>query len=123
VYVTFDAVGARAAGLPVVWYNRLLVVLTAVVVVGAMQIMGVILVAAMLVIPVATAAGARGFKWSITSAIAAGEFATITGVTLSYWYDVAAGGTIVLVAIALFVVATAIDRLPAPRTVLAQSRE
>jgi zinc transport system permease protein len=103
VYVTFDAVGARAAGLPVVWYNRLLVVLTAVVVVGAMQIMGVILVAAMLVIPVATAAGARGFKWSIGEAILAGMFATVGGVTLSYWYGVAAGGTIVLLAIALYV--------------------
>jgi len=112
VYVTFDTVGARAAGLPVVWYNRLLVVLTAVVVVGAMQIMGVILVAAMLVVPVATAAGAGGFKRAIGGAILAGQFATIVGVTLSYWYDIAAGGTIVLVAIALFVAVSAIDRLP-----------
>ncbi|ERH04471.1 MAG: ABC-type Mn2+/Zn2+ transport system, permease component [Halorubrum sp. J07HR59] len=43
VFVTFDEVGARAAGLNVSQYNQLLAVLTAVVVVGAMQIMGVIL--------------------------------------------------------------------------------
>jgi zinc transport system permease protein len=103
LYVTFDEVGARAAGLSVTRYNQLLAVLTAVVVVGAMQIMGVILVAAMLVIPTAAATSIRGFKRSIAGAIAAGLVATLSGVTLSYLYDVAAGGTIVLVAIAVYV--------------------
>jgi len=103
LYVTFDAVGARAAGLDVERYNRLLAVLTAVVVVAAMQIMGVILVAAMLVIPVATATGVTGFKRALVAAVAAGQFATLAGVTLSYLYDVAAGGTVVLVAIAGYV--------------------
>ena len=102
VYVTFDEVGARAAGLTVTRYNRLLAVLTAVVVVGAMQIMGVILVAAMLVIPVAAATSVRGFKRSIGAAVCAGLLATTTGVTLSYLYDIAAGGTIVLVAIGIY---------------------
>ena len=100
LYVTFDTVGARAAGLDVARYNRMLAVLTAVVVVAAMQIMGVILVAAMLVIPVATATAVTGFKRALVVAVAAGQFATLTGVTLSYLYDVAAGGAVVLVAIA-----------------------
>ncbi len=103
VYVTFDEVGARAAGLRVKRYNQLIAVLTAIVVVGAMQIMGVILVAAMLVIPVAATTWVGGFRRSIVTAGAAGQVATVVGVTLSYLYDVAAGGTIVLVAIALYV--------------------
>jgi zinc transport system permease protein len=103
LYVTFDAVGARAAGLDVERYNRILAVLTAVVVVAAMQIMGVILVAAMLVIPVATATAVTGFRRALVAAVAAGQFATLTGVTLSYLYDVAAGGTVALVAIAGYV--------------------
>ena len=107
VYVTFDEVGARAAGLTVTRYNQLLAVLTAVVVVGAMQIMGVILVAAMLVIPVAAATSVRGFKRSIGAAVCAGLLATTTGVTLSYLYDIAAGGTIVLVAIGIYAAAKA----------------
>jgi zinc transport system permease protein len=105
LYVTFDEVGARAAGLAVGRYNRLLAVLTAIVVVGAMQIMGVILVAAMLVIPVATTTAVRGFKRSLVAAIAVGQATTITGVTVSYLFDVAAGGTIVLVGIGGFVAA------------------
>ncbi|WP_324665443.1 metal ABC transporter permease [Haloarcula sediminis] len=104
-YVTFDEVGARAAGLDVGRYNRLLVVLTAVVVVGSMQIMGVILVAAMLVVPVAAATAVSGFRRSVVAAVLVGQAATLTGTTLSYSYDIAAGGTIALVAVALFVAA------------------
>ncbi|MFC7057530.1 metal ABC transporter permease [Halovenus salina] len=110
VYITFDEVGARAAGLSVSRYNQLLAVLTAVVVVAAMQIMGVILVAAMLVVPVAAATSVRGFKRSVAGAVCAGLFSTVTGVTLSYHYDVAAGGTIVLVAIAVYAAATVGER-------------
>ncbi len=102
VFVTFDEVGARAAGLNVSQYNQLLAVLTAVVVVGAMQIMGVILVAAMLVVPVAAATPVRGFKRAIAAGVCVGLFATVTGVTLSYVYGIAAGGTIVLVAIGVY---------------------
>ncbi|WP_144904112.1 metal ABC transporter permease [Halobellus captivus] len=102
VYVTFDEVGARAVGLAVTRYSQLLAVLTAVVVVAAMQIMGVILVAAMLVIPVAAATPVRGFTRSIAAGVVAGLLSTVLGVTLSYWYDVAAGGTIVLVAIGIY---------------------
>jgi zinc transport system permease protein len=111
LYVTFDEIGARAAGLDAARYNRLLAVLTALIVVGAMQIMGVILVAAMLVIPVATTTAVDGFKRSIAASVAAGQFATIAGVTVSYRYDVAAGGTIVLMAIAAYVAAKLAGRL------------
>jgi len=67
-----------------------------------MQIMGVILVAAMLVIPAAAGGVVSGFKRSIAAAVVVGQAATLAGTTLSYSYDVAAGGAIALVAIALF---------------------
>jgi zinc transport system permease protein len=102
LFITFDEQAARVAQLNVTGYNTLLVVLTAVVVVGAMQIMGVILVAAMLVVPVAAATSVRGFRRSVVAAVAAGQLATVTGVSVSYLYDVAAGGSIVLVAIAVY---------------------
>ncbi|MFC7136091.1 metal ABC transporter permease [Halobaculum litoreum] len=110
VYVTFDEVGARAAGVDAARYTRLLAVLTAVVVVGAMQIMGVVLVAAMLVIPVATAGPVTGFKRAMGAGVAAGLVATVAGVSLSYWFGVAAGGTIVLVALAGYVAVTGTAR-------------
>lgn len=107
--VTFDETAARVSGIPVRRYNRLLVVLTALVVVAAMQIMGVILVAAMLVVPVATAAQvARSFRQSLVLAVVVGEIAVVVGITLSYAYGLAAGGTIALVAIAAYAAATVV---------------
>ena len=103
LYVTFDETAARAARIDVPLFNRLLVVLTAFVVVSAIQIMGVILVAAMLVVPVATATGARSFKRSLVFGVLAAEIAVIVGVSLSYVYGLAAGGSVVLAAIAVYV--------------------
>ena len=104
LYVTFDETAARVVGIDVTRYNRLTVVLTALVVVAAMQIMGVILVVAMLVVPVAAATQvARGFKGALGLAIAAGEVAVVSGITLSYLYGLATGGIIVLCAISVFV--------------------
>nr|WP_227378394.1 metal ABC transporter permease [Haladaptatus halobius] len=102
--VTFDETAAHVSGIPVQRYNRLLVVLTSLVVVAAMQIMGVILVAAMLVVPVAVASQiARSFRQSIVLGVIVGEIAVVIGIMLSYAYGLAAGGTIVLVAIFAFV--------------------
>jgi zinc transport system permease protein len=72
-----------------------------------MQMMGVILVAAMLVVPVATATQvARSFRESVVLSVVAGLVAVLLGVTLSYAYGLAAGGTIVLVGIGLYAVVT-----------------
>lgn len=114
LYVTFDATAARAAGISVTWYNRLMVVLTALVVVSAMQVMGVILVAALLVIPVATADGSRSFKRSLLAGVLVAEITVVTGVTLSYQYGLAAGGTIVLTGIGLYVLSLVYRRLGVP---------
>ncbi|ELY92633.1 metal ABC transporter permease [Natrialba taiwanensis] len=104
LYVTFDETAARVAGLSVPWYNRLMAMLTAMVVVGAMQIMGVILVAAMLVVPVASAAQvARSFKEALLASVVLAQLAVLVGITLSYQYEATAGGTIVLVAVAIYI--------------------
>jgi len=63
-------------------------------------------VAAMLVVPVAAATQlARSFKESVLLAVVAAQVAVLAGTTLSYAYGLAAGGTIVLVAIAVYAAA------------------
>ncbi|WP_372910204.1 metal ABC transporter permease [Salinigranum sp.] len=112
VFVTFDEAAARVGGVDVRWTNRLLVVLTALVVVGAMQMLGVILVAAMLVVPVAAATQvARSFKQSLVLAVVAAQVAVLAGTTLSYAYGVATGGTIVVVAIGVYAGAVSLTLL------------
>jgi zinc transport system permease protein len=119
LYVTFDETAARVAGINVAWYNRLLTTLTAMVVVGAMQIMGVILVAAMLVVPVAAAAQvARGFREALLASVVLAQIAVLLGITLSYRYETTAGGTIVLVAVAVYIGMVIAGRLQSRRSVV-----
>jgi zinc transport system permease protein len=118
LYVTFDATAARASRLSVRGYKRLMVVLTAVVVVGAMRIMGVILVAGMVVIPVSAASlVASSFRRSVVLAVVVGEIASLAGVTLAYVYGIAAGGSIVVSAIAVYASVVASRRVRAKPTV------
>jgi zinc transport system permease protein len=112
LYVTFDETAAAVSGIPVKWYNRMLVMLTAMVVVGAMQIMGVILVAAMLVVPVAGAAQvSRSFSESLVVSVVLAELAVLLGMGISYYGEATAGGVIVLVAVAIYVVSVVVGKL------------
>ena len=105
--VTVDETAARITGLDVRRYNQLLVVLTAIVVVAAMQILGIILVAAMLVVPVATATPrARSFVDALARSVVAAQVAVVGGVTVAYLGGIAVGGTIVLLAIGLYALET-----------------
>ncbi|WP_254273991.1 metal ABC transporter permease [Haloarcula marina] len=106
LYVTFDETAAEVSGISVDWYNRIMVMLTALVVVGAMQIMGVILVAAMLVVPVAGATQvSRSFTESLFVSIVLAELAVIFGIAISYYAGATAGGVVVLVAVGIYVLA------------------
>ncbi|MCQ4332407.1 metal ABC transporter permease [Natronomonas sp. F2-12] len=117
LYVTFDETAARVAGLNVPWYNRIMTMLTAMVVVGAMQIMGVILVAAMLVVPVAGAAQlARSFREALLASVILAEIAVLVGITLSFHYEATAGGTIVLVAVAVYIAAVLFGKVRTNRS-------
>ncbi|WP_436901206.1 metal ABC transporter permease [Halovenus halobia] len=116
LYVTFDETAAEVSGLSVNWYNRVTVMLTAMVVVGAMQIMGVILVAAMLVVPVAGATQiSRSFSESLLVSVVLAELAVLLGIAASYYGGVTAGGVIVLFAVAIYVCAVALGKVQSAR--------
>jgi zinc transport system permease protein len=116
LYVTFDETAAAVSGISVNWYNRVMVMLTAMVVVGAMQIMGVILVAAMLVVPVAGATQvSRSFSESLLASVVLAELAVLLGIALAYYTGVTAGGVIVLVAVGIYVCAVAAGKVQSAR--------
>jgi zinc transport system permease protein len=80
-----------------------------------MRIVGILLIAALMVLPVASAQlVARSFAGTMRWSVAIGVGSVVVGLTLSYVWDVAAGGTIVLVAAALFAVLAVVTRR-APR--------
>lgn len=97
VSLTFDETSARVAGLPADRLNMWLAVLTALTVALSMRIVGLLLVSAMMVIPVACALQtARSFAGTIYGGIAYGLVIVSGGLTLSYYANLAPGGTIVL---------------------------
>jgi zinc transport system permease protein len=103
--VSNDEEQAMAAGLPVVTLNLLLVVLTALTVVVSMRIVGVLLISALMVVPVATAQQvAPSFRATFAVAVIVGVVVSVSGVVTSYYADTPSGGTIVVLAIAVFAV-------------------
>ena len=84
--------------------NVWLAVLTALTVALSMRIVGLLLVSAMMVIPVACALqSARSFAGTIIGGIIYGIITVSAGLTVSYYADLAPGGTIVLTGTALFI--------------------
>lgn len=103
--ICHDEEYARVSGLPVRTLNLLLAVATAVTVTIAMRAVGVLLISALMVVPVAAAQQVtRGFRSTMTAAMALGLFAAGSGVYVAANADTAPGASVVLMAIASFAV-------------------
>jgi zinc transport system permease protein len=110
--VAQDEEFARVAGLNVRFYNVLVSVMAAVTVTVAMRTVGLLLVSALMVVPVATAQQVtRGFRATLLIAMGLGTVASLGGVTISAFVKVAPGATIVLLALAGFVLAYPVGML------------
>jgi zinc transport system permease protein len=95
---------ARVSGLPVRTLNILLAVTTAVTVTIAMRTVGLLLVSALMVVPVAAAQQlTRGFVSTMTVAMLIGVGAAGAGILVSAEANTAPGATTVLLALAVFV--------------------
>ncbi|MFB9546300.1 metal ABC transporter permease [Micromonospora sagamiensis] len=103
--VCHDEEYARVSGLPVRTLNLLLAVTTAVTVTIAMRAVGVLLISALMVVPVATAQQVtRGFRSTMAMAMAVGLLAAGSGVWVAAVADTAPGASVVVLAIASFLV-------------------
>jgi zinc transport system permease protein len=103
--ISNDEEYARVSGLPVRTLNLLMAVTTAVTVTIAMRTVGLLLVSALMVVPVAAAQQiTRGFRSTMTVAMLIGVCAAASGVAVSAEIDTAPGATIVILALVVFVV-------------------
>jgi zinc transport system permease protein len=108
--VVADEEWARVAGLPVSALNDLLALTTAVTVVASMRVVGILLVAGLMVLPVASAQlVARSFRGTMTWAMGIGVGSVIVGLITSRLWGVASGGMIVLVAAGTFAVTAVVS--------------
>jgi len=104
--VANDEEYARATGLPVTALNIALAVLTAVTVVVAMRVVGLLLISALMIVPNAAAQLlGTSFRSASRIAVVVGVAASVGGVVTSFYANTPSGGTIVLLTIAVFLVA------------------
>lgn len=105
LFVSFDEEIARAYGQRVDGLNALLLILVALTIVIGVRLVGVLLIQALLVIPAASAAlWTANYRSQLALSTAFGATCGAVGLALSYQFDIAAGGSIVLVATAVFAV-------------------
>jgi ABC-type Mn2+/Zn2+ transport system permease subunit len=112
LYTTFDPVVAQASGMPVARIEYILLVMLALTIIVALQSVGIILVAALLVTPAAAAYQlTKRFTPMMTLAAALGIISTVGGLYLSYFLRSSSGATIVLLATLLFFLAVGLKYL------------
>ncbi|MBD0388176.1 metal ABC transporter permease [Nostoc sp. FACHB-892] len=106
LFYTFDPLGAQAAGLPIHRLNFGLMVLIALTIVASMKAVGVILVLALLITPGATAyLLVKRLNHVMILGAVIGVVSSISGMYLSYFYNLPSGPAIVLVVSGFFILA------------------
>lgn len=107
--VSHDEEFARASGLPVRFLSMIVAVIAALTVTIAMRVVGLLLVSALMIVPVAIAQlFARSFSSTMTLASIVGVVVSVAGLVLTYWQDIPPGATIVVLAILVYAVAASL---------------
>lgn len=109
--LTFDEDAASVSGLPVRYFNILISIMTALVISASIKIVGALLVSALLMIPAACSLVlSKSFRQSIILVILIGEVAVVCGLWMAGIWNLAPGGTVVLLLIAILLASLVMTR-------------
>ena len=112
LFLSFDEEGARIGGIPYRIINLIFTVLVALTIASSMRIVGILLVSSMMTIPVAASLQiANSFKQAFLFSIFFAEIAILGGLSLAYYFDLASGGTIVLVSVAILLLILLVKKI------------
>ena len=111
--LSFSEELAAVSGVKIRFLNGLLAVLTAVTVVLAMNLVGVMLISALLILPASAALQvARGFRMTMILSVSFSLLSVISGIVLSFLFNLPSGATIILLAFSLFGLACLYRKVP-----------
>ncbi len=111
-YIAFDEEAARIAGIPVKWINLYFTILAAMAIAVSMRIVGALLVSSLMVIPVAISLQIGGsFRQTFIYSILFGMLSVLMGLFVSFYVDLAPGGTIVISSILILIVVILIKNI------------
>ena len=111
LFVSFDPIGAKVAGLSVKLFDNIFLVVLALAIVGSLQSVGIILVLSMLITPAAAAKLImKTFPSSMIVGSVFGVVASIGGLYLSYYLDFPSGPSMALTATSIFIIVWIVRR-------------
>ncbi|MBP2650697.1 MAG: ABC-type transporter, integral rane subunit [Firmicutes bacterium] len=103
--MSFDEDVARVAGINTALVGTIFSMMAALVVVVGMRVVGILLVSSLMIIPVAAAhLMRRGFKATLAWSVVFSIISVLGGLILSFQLDIAPGGTIVITAVAIYLI-------------------
>ncbi|OXT19094.1 metal ABC transporter permease [Bacillus sp. OG2] len=110
--LSFDEEHAKASGIAAKRVHFIFIVMVALVIAASMRIVGILLVSSLMTLPVAASIRiAKGFKQTILFSVIFGEISVLGGLSVSYYLDLAPGGTIVMIAVLILVLTILIKSL------------
>ncbi|MDQ0156363.1 metal ABC transporter permease [Robertmurraya andreesenii] len=110
--LSFDEEHAKASGIAVKRIHFIFIIMVALVIAASMRVVGILLVSSLMTLPVAASIRiAKGFKQTILYSVLLGEASVLGGLVLSYYIDLAPGGTIVMIAVLILIVTMFLKKL------------
>lgn len=104
LHFTFDEEQARVSGLNVDRLNYIFVIIAGVTVITSMRLVGILLISALIVLPnITSMLFGKGFKHTVMISMSISVFSVVCGIVLSYYFDLAPSGTIVIISVAILV--------------------
>lgn len=116
--LSFDEEHAKASGIAASSIHFIFIVMVALVIAASMRIVGILLVSSLMTLPVAASIRiAKGFKQTIFLSILFGEISVLGGLFTAYYLNLAPGGSIVMIAVLILVLAILIKKLKLKKNV------
>lgn len=104
LHFTFDEEQAKVSGLNVDRLNYIFVIIAGITVITSMRLVGILLISALIVLPNITAMlFGKGFKKTIGISMSISVFSVVGGIIMSYYWDLAPSGVIVMISVAILV--------------------
>ncbi|MGZ4159392.1 MAG: metal ABC transporter permease [Neobacillus sp.] len=104
--LSFDEEHAKASGIAAKSIHFIFIVIVALVIAASMRIVGILLVSSLMTLPVAASIRiAKGFKQTILLSVIFGEVSVLGGLFTAYYLNLAPGGTIVMIAVVILIIA------------------
>ena len=115
LFYSFDPVGAQIRGLNTSFLNYLFLIMLSLAIIGSLQTVGIILVLSMLIIPAASAKLlAKTFNYTTIIGVVFGVISSISGLLLSYYFNLPSGPSMALVATGIFIICFLYQKLRNP---------